>query len=140
MGSLSHINRNSLNFKLRNLTFLLLRIKRHSSLITTLEDSVMIDSQSTVNDKGKCMLLTIIKRSTPVKESWNLLMGHGGGMPPIYSNLEESWSKVSHAARELATVFSVTFLFLATVVHQMVKSTPPPNGKYLGTLLEECEK
>ena len=28
---------------------------------------------------------------------------------PILSNLQESWSKGSHAARELATVFSVTF-------------------------------
>ena len=32
-------------------------------------------------------------------------------MPPIFSNLQECWSKVSHAARELATVFSVTLLF-----------------------------
>ena len=28
--------------------------------------------------------------------------------PPIFSNLQESWSKVSQAARGLATVFSVT--------------------------------
>ena len=36
--------------------------------------------------------------------------GHGGRRaPPIFSNLQESWSKGSHAARELATVFSVTF-------------------------------
>ena len=33
----------------------------------------------------------------------------GTSCPPISSNLQESWSKVSHAARELATVFSVTF-------------------------------
>jgi len=32
-----------------------------------------------------------------------------GRRPPIFSNLQESWSKVSHAAKELATVFSVTF-------------------------------
>ena len=33
-----------------------------------------------------------------------------GGMtppPPIFSNLPESWSKVCHAGRELATAFSV---------------------------------
>ena len=30
--------------------------------------------------------------------------------PPLFSNLQENWSKVSHTAtRELATVFSVTF-------------------------------
>ena len=27
---------------------------------------------------------------------------------PMFSNLQERWSKVSYAARELATVFSVT--------------------------------
>jgi len=32
-------------------------------------------------------------------------------VPPMFSNLQESWSKGSHAARELATVFSVTFFF-----------------------------
>ena len=40
----------------------------------------------------------------------------------IYSNLEESWSRVSHAARKLATA--------------MVKMFPSPtNGRYLGTSL-----
>ena len=32
-----------------------------------------------------------------------------GDTPPILSELQEGWSKVSHAARELATVFPVTF-------------------------------
>jgi len=45
--------------------------------------------------------------------------------PPIYSNLQESWSKGSRAARELATVFSVTFIFV-TIVGQLVKHLPPP--------------
>ena len=49
------------------------------------------------------------------------------------SNLQERWSKVSHAARELATVFSVTFL-LFLVIGQLVK-TPPLNRSYLGTSL-----
>ena len=31
--------------------------------------------------------------------------GPGGTTPPILSNLQESWLKVSHATRELATVF-----------------------------------
>ena len=31
--------------------------------------------------------------------------------PPIFSNLQESWSKLSHAPRELATVLCETFLF-----------------------------
>ena len=46
--------------------------------------------------------------------------GMGGVVPlPIFSNLQESWSKVSQAARGLATVFSVTFCFsnnLVTIV------------------------
>ena len=41
--------------------------------------------------------------------------GVGDVVPPIFSNSQESWSKVSHAARKLATVFSVTF-FLVTIV------------------------
>ena len=35
----------------------------------------------------------------------------GDVAPPIFSNLQESWSKGSHAARELAKVFSLSFLF-----------------------------
>ena len=38
----------------------------------------------------------------------------------IFSNLRESWSKVSHAVRELVTVFSLTFS-LATIVGQLVR-------------------
>ena len=34
--------------------------------------------------------------------------GVGASRPQIFSNLQESWPKVSHAASELATVFSVT--------------------------------
>ena len=38
--------------------------------------------------------------------------GVGGRvMHPIFSDLQESWLKGSHAARELAIVFSVTFVF-----------------------------
>ena len=46
----------------------------------------------------------------------------------------ESWSKVSLATRELATVFSVTFFFV-TIIGQLIKAPPPPNGKCLGTSL-----
>ena len=35
--------------------------------------------------------------------------GRGGVALPIFSNLQESWSKATHAARELATLFSGTF-------------------------------
>ena len=42
--------------------------------------------------------------------------GVGASRPPVYSYLQESWSKVSHAAGELATVFSVTLSFLVTIV------------------------
>ena len=38
----------------------------------------------------------------------------GRHAPPIFSNLQESWSKVSQAARWLATIFSVTY-FLVTI-------------------------
>ena len=45
---------------------------------------------------------------------------------PQYSqNLQESWSRVNHAARDLAKVFSVTIL-LVTIVGQLVKTPPPP--------------
>ena len=37
------------------------------------------------------------------------LGGVGDVTPPIFSNLQESWSKGSHAAGDLATVFSMTF-------------------------------
>ena len=50
--------------------------------------------------------------------------GERGVTPPVSSNLPESWSKVSHSGRELATVFSMAF-FVA-IVGQVVK-TPPPN-------------
>ena len=49
----------------------------------------------------------------------------GVGDVVVGQNLQESWSKVSHAARELATIFSLTF-FLVTVVDQLVKTPPPP--------------
>ena len=48
--------------------------------------------------------------------------------PPIFSNLQESWSKSSYAARELVTVFSVTFVFLVTIVGQLIKTPPPTEG------------
>ena len=35
----------------------------------------------------------------------------GGTKPPNISNLQESWSTVSHAARKLAAVYSVTISF-----------------------------
>jgi len=51
----------------------------------------------------------------------------GVAPPPIFSNLQERWSKVIHAARELATVFSVAnFVFLVIIVGQLVKTPPPP--------------
>ena len=47
----------------------------------------------------------------------------------IFSNSQESCSKVSHAARELTTVFSVTSCyFLVKIVCQLVKMPPPTEG------------
>ena len=53
--------------------------------------------------------------------------GVGGFMPPIFSDLQESWTKIRHAVRELATVFFVAF-FLVAMVGRLVK-TPPPQGR-----------
>ena len=50
--------------------------------------------------------------------------GEGHRAPPMFSNSQENSSKGSRAARELATVFSVTFSFLVTMVGQFVKTTP----------------
>jgi len=50
--------------------------------------------------------------------------GVGGVKPPMFSILPESWSKVSHAARELSTEFFASF-FSVPIVDQLVK-TPPP--------------
>ena len=62
-------------------------------------------------------------------------MGEGASCPsPMSSNVQESWSKFSHVAGELAKVFFVTFV-LVKIVGQLVKH-PPPNGKFLGTSLE----
>ena len=50
--------------------------------------------------------------------------------PPILANCKEVGQNVSHSARELATVFTVT-VHLLTIVRQMVKR--PHSGKYLST-------
>ena len=47
----------------------------------------------------------------------------GASHPQIFSH--ESWSKVSHAARELATVFSLTIFLLVTIVGQFGQKSPP---------------
>ena len=47
--------------------------------------------------------------------------GRGGGGCPIFKKIQESWSKVGNAAREMVTVFSVA-LFLLTFVDQTVKT------------------
>ena len=55
----------------------------------------------------------------------------GGGrcnIPLICWKLQERWSKVSHAARELGQVFSVACFPLLTVVGQNV-NPPPPQWK-----------
>ena len=55
-------------------------------------------------------------------------MGRGAGVDTRGARGEKAGQKVGHPARELATVFSVTFCLLVTVVSQIVK-TPPPSGK-----------
>ena len=62
--------------------------------------------------------------------------GLGALHSPIFTNLQESWSKDRHPAIALlGTVFSVTS-FLVTIVGQLVK-TPPPNRRCLSTSLQK---
>ena len=49
----------------------------------------------------------------------------GGITPPIFSKLPEGWSKVSHAARELAKKLCDLFLFSVIIVGQLVRMPPP---------------
>jgi len=67
----------------------------------------------------------IIEALTVLSKGLHRLWGVGALSPSIFSNLQEGWSKGSHAARELATVFSVTS-FLVTIVSQLVKTPPSP--------------
>ena len=54
--------------------------------------------------------------------------GVGASRPPKCSNLQEILSNDSHAARELPTVFSVTF-FLSNNSWSIGQITPPPQQK-----------
>ena len=47
----------------------------------------------------------------------------GGVTPPVFSDLQESWSKGSYTARELATAFSVTF-FLSNNTWSIGQNAP----------------
>ena len=69
-------------------------------------------------------LIEFIHRMSPktVRAIWR---------PQYFQNCK----KFGHAARELVTVFSMTFYFLETVVGQMVKTPPSPNRKCLSTSL-----
>ena len=61
-----------------------------------------------------------------VAESRDMRIGGVGGVtPPILSNLQEIWSKVSHAARELSRVFSLNLYFVSKN-NWFVGQTPPP--------------
>ena len=47
-----------------------------------------------------------------VRASDVLMGGVGQHAPPsIFSIMKESWSKIGHAAREMVTVFSITYFF-----------------------------
>ena len=56
--------------------------------------------------------------------------------PQYVQNVKKAAQKVGRAARELTTVFSVTCC-LVTVVCQMAKMPPPPNGNCLGISLTQ---
>ena len=49
--------------------------------------------------------------------------------PSIFSNLPESWSRVCYAARELAIVFSKTFLLFSNNSWSVGQKTPTPQRK-----------
>ena len=50
-----------------------------------------------------------------------------GVTPPILSNVQESWSKFSHVAGELATLFFVTVFFSKN--SWSIGQPPPPQWK-----------
>ena len=52
----------------------------------------------------------------------------GGASRPVFSNLQESWSKVSQAARGLATVVSVTIFWyqFSNNSWSIGQNAPPP--------------
>ena len=61
--------------------------------------------------------------------------GRGGRHAPICSNLQKSWSKGSHAGRELATIISVILFFFSNDSWSIGQNAPPPQQKVFGTLL-----
>ena len=67
-----------------------------------------------------------------------MLIGRRGGRhSPIFLKLRECWSKDGHAAREVVTVYSVTFFSSNSILLLLVagQSTPPSsNGKCLGKI------
>ena len=71
-----------------------------------------------------CYLCDFVIRSE-VRDRDVPTRGREGVTLPIFSNLRESWSKGSHAARELATVFSVTSFFLSNNSWSIGQSAPP---------------
>ena len=52
----------------------------------------------------------------------------GASHPPIFSNLQESWSKVSQAAKRVGHSMFCDLVFsnnLVTIVGQLVRTSPP---------------
>ena len=78
------------------------------------------------SNQPKPLNLQLRSRDVPKAESVEVLR------PPIFSNLQGSWSKVCHAARGLATVYSVTSFFfsnnLVAIVDQLVRTLLPTEG------------
>ena len=56
-------------------------------------------------------------------------------MAPIFSKMQESWSKSGYAAREMITVISVTFSFFSNGRWSNGQNALPLNEKCLGTSL-----
>ena len=66
-------------------------------------------------------------------------IGRGGiASTPIFSNSQEIWSKGSHAAREVATVFSVTFSFFSNNSWSISQNVPTQRKVSRHITAENC--
>ena len=55
-----------------------------------------------------------------------LIGGVGGVLPPLFSKLQESWSKASHDVREMATVLPMILFFNNSSCSNVQNAPPPP--------------
>ena len=81
---------------------------------TTLDQNAALSGQHLLKMQttDACWTRVMNKYVATIGHGRDVRMGRGGGSrPPIFTNLQESWSKVSQAARGFATVCSATSVF-----------------------------